>query len=85
MSPQEQIERYGEPFPVMAYPVKEGGWWLLHEEDVERLQLEFPGVDIERHCGNAFDWVFVRKSRHKTSRGTPQFLRTWLSKQRRDK
>jgi hypothetical protein len=84
MSGQLEIERHGEEFPVVAYPVKDGGWWLLLDEDVERLKVEFPGVDVEYHCGKAFDWAFTRKSRHKTARGMPQFLRTWLSKQRKE-
>ena len=84
MTPQSQIKLHGEEFPVVAYPVKGGGWWLLLDDEVERLQVEFPGVNVELHCGNAFDWAFTRKSRHKTARGMPQFLRTWLGKQREE-
>ena len=82
MTPQEQIDKYGEEFPAMAFPVKGGGWWLLLNEDIDRLQVEFTDVDVPRHCGDAFDWAFARKSRHKTRRGMAQFLRTWLGKQK---
>lgn len=73
-------EEYAEPFPLLAFPVKGGGWWLLLEEEFQQLQESFPQVAVALELRAAYAWVSANTNRRKTARGMPRFLTSWLAR-----
>jgi len=74
--------KYAEPFPLIAYPVKGGGWWLLHDGPFEELCADYTDVDVAYEVRVAYAWLVANPERQKTTRGMKRFLNAWLSRSR---
>lgn len=55
--------------------------WRLSEQNIQRLQEAFPGVDVHTESRKAHVWTLANPSKQKTAGGMEDFLFRWMERQ----
>lgn len=61
-------------------PLKDGGDYVVTENDVERFEQLYSDLDIHAEMRKIYAWLINNTKKRKTKRGMPKFLNGWINR-----
>ena len=61
-------------------PLKDGGDYVVTENDIERFEQLYPDLDIHAEMRKIYAWMINNTKKRKTKRGMPKFLNGWINR-----